>query len=166
MVVDCGVIWKRLWCKKIPFDFALDLFQWSKRIAHQSIVPNYMENIENPEPFPIQNCWHRPFTEVTHFSSQSWRLERNPHYWQDLGIQGMEFPALPSNEQATLALLQGEVDWAGNFLPAIDRIFVERDPEHHNYWFPTMGASVLLYPNHMRAPFDDVNVSDLTEHQS
>ena len=33
-------------------------------------------------------------------------------------------PALPSNEQATLALLQGEVDWAGNFLLTIDRIFV------------------------------------------
>ena len=63
------------------------------------------------------------------------------------------FPALPSNEQATLALLQGEVDWAGNFrLRLIE--FVDRDPDHHTYWFPTMGASVLLYPNHTRAPFD------------
>jgi peptide/nickel transport system substrate-binding protein len=144
----------------VRFRFKESCFSGLERIAHQSIVPEHIwKDIENPGTFPNpEPVGTGPFTEVTHFSSQSWRLERNPHYWQELGIQGMEFPALPSNEQATLALLQGEVDWAGNFLPAIDRIFVERDPEHHNYWFPTMGASVLLYPNHMRAPFDDVNV--------
>lgn len=144
----------------VHFVFNQPCFSGLERIAHQAIIPEHIwTDVENPGTYPNPDpVGTGPFTEVTHFTSQSWRLERNPHYWQELGIQGMEFPALPSNEQATLALLQGEVDWAGNFLPAIDRIFVERDPEHHTYWFPTMGASVLLYPNHMRAPFDDVNV--------
>ena len=144
----------------VHFVFKEPCFSGLERIAHQSIVPKHIwQNVDNPGTYPNpEPVGTGPFTEVTHFTSQSWRLERNPYYWQPLGIQGMEFPALPSNEQATFALLQGEVDWAGNFLPAIERIFVERDPNHHNYWFPTMGASVLLYPNHTKAPFDDLNV--------
>ena len=144
----------------VVFQFKQPCFSGLERIAHQSIVPKHIwEKIENPGTFPNPNpVGTGPFTEVTHFTSQSWRLEANPHYWQELGVKGLEFPALPSNEQATLALLQGEVDWAGNFLPAIDRIFVDRDPEHHQYWFPTSGASVLLYPNHQREPLDDKRV--------
>ncbi len=144
----------------VRFVFQKPCFSGLERIAHQPIVPQHIwKDIEEPSSFPNPNpVGTGPFTEVTHFTSQSWRLEKNPYYWQELGIQGMEFPALPSNEQATLALLQGEVDWAGNFLPAIERIFVGRDPEHHHYWFPTRGASVLLYPNHTRAPFDDKRV--------
>ena len=51
-----------------------------------------------------------------------------------------------------------EVDWAGKFIPAIDRVFVSRNPEHHEYWFPLTGSTVFLYTNTTRAPFDDPNV--------
>ena len=51
-----------------------------------------------------------------------------------------------------------EVDWAANFIPAIDRVYVGRDPEFHRYWFPLTGSSVFLYANTARAPFDDVRV--------
>jgi len=57
-----------------------------------------------------------------------------------------------------MALVEGAVDWAGNFVPAIDRTFVDRDPEHNHFWFPLVGSTVFLYPNTTRAPFDDVRV--------
>src|SRR5262245_2812297 len=66
--------------------------------------------------------------------------------------------AYPSNDQANLALVEGEVDWAGNFVPAVERTFVARDREHNGYWFPSFGCVVFLYANTKRPPFDDERV--------
>ncbi len=139
-----------------PFASGLDA------LAHQAIVPEHIwSKIENPvefaNPEPVASG---PYTEILHFGGQLWDLGQNPHYWQDLSKspKALRFPAFPSNEQAALALLQGEVDWAGNFLPAIERIYVGRNPEHHKYWFPLVGTSVLLYPNNTDPMFSDVRV--------
>ena len=51
-----------------------------------------------------------------------------------------------------MALSRGEIDWAGSFLPAIDQVFVDKDPDHHHYWHPMVGASVFLFPNTARPP--------------
>ena len=48
-----------------------------------------MEDIENRDLSQSEPVGTGPFTSDS-FSSQSWRLG-NPHYWQDRGIQGMEF---------------------------------------------------------------------------
>jgi peptide/nickel transport system substrate-binding protein len=51
-----------------------------------------------------------------------------------------------------------EVDWAGNFIPAVDRVYVDRLPGSHRYWFPLTGSSIFLYANTTRSPFNDVRV--------
>jgi peptide/nickel transport system substrate-binding protein len=73
-------------------------------------------------------------------------------------VEALRFPAYPGNERANLALVFDESDWAGNFVPAIDRVFVDRDPEHHRYWFPLTGSTIFLYANTTRPPFDDLRV--------
>ena len=35
----------------------------------------------------------------------------------------------------------------GAFIPAVDRVFVEKNPEHHKYWFPLTGHTTFLYTN-------------------
>ena len=67
-------------------------------------------------------------------------------------------PAFPTNDQASLALIHGEVDWAGSFVPAIDRIFVSKDPEHRGYFFPRVEGTVMLYTNTRKKPLNDVRV--------
>lgn len=132
-------------------------------IAHQSIVPRHIwEAVDDPvtfdNPSPVGSG---PFTEVTRFETQVYELGRNPHYWQPdaaAGIAALRLPALPSNEQANLALIHGEIDWTGTFIPAVDRVFVERDPAHHRYWFPLVGSTIFLYANTARPPFEDVRV--------
>jgi peptide/nickel transport system substrate-binding protein len=101
-----------------------------------------------------------PFTEVIRFTSQRFELGRNPHYWQEgkPAVSVLRFPAVGGNEQGAWALSRGEVDWAGSFLPAIDKVFVDKDPEHHHYWHPLVGASVFLFPNTTRPPLDDPSV--------
>lgn len=129
-------------------------------IAQQSIVPEHIwKDISDPvtftNPDPVGTG---PFTEVVRFETQIYEMGRNPHYWQPDAAPGLEIlrmPAFPSNEQANLALIHGEIDWTGTFIPAIDRVFVGRDPAHHQYWFPLIGSTVFLYPNTTRPPFDD-----------
>lgn len=131
-------------------------------IASVPVVPEHVwSKVADPvtftNPDPVATG---PFTVVRSFSNQMYELGRNPNYWQSgkPKVEALRFLAYPSNDQANLALVEGSVDWAGNFVPAIDRTFVSRDPAHNGYWFPLMGSTVFLYANTTRKPFDDVRV--------
>lgn len=131
-------------------------------IAHQALVPRHAwASVEDPvsftNPTPIATG---PFTEVRLFQNQVYELGRNPKYWQPgkPAVEALRMPAFPGNDQANLALIDGELDWAANYVPAIDRVYVKRDPAHHHYWFPPMGSTVFLYANTTRAPFTEVSV--------
>lgn len=131
-------------------------------IGHQPIVPKHIwKDVSNPVTFTNENpIATGPFTKVTRFENQVYELGRNPNYWQPdkPTLQGLRFPAYPGNDQATLALLHGEVDWAGNFVPDIERIYAGKDPGHHEYWFPLVGGTVMLYANTRREPLSDIRV--------
>ncbi len=130
-------------------------------VAHTPIVPQHIWSevgdpvgFSNPDPVATG-----PFTQVERFQTQLFELGRNPHYWQGPpGVSVLRFPAVSSNDQANLALVQGDIDWAGNFVPAVERTFEARDPEHFHAWFPIVGDTVFLYPNSTRPPLDQVAV--------
>ena len=131
-------------------------------VAHQPIVPRHIwEKVDDPvsfsNPDPVGTG---PFTEVLRFDQQVWELGKNPHYWQEgvPAVDVLRFPAVGSNDQALLALVRGEVDWAGSFVPAIARTYVGRDPEHFHYWFPAVGDTVFLYPQTTLPALSDVRV--------
>jgi len=131
-------------------------------IGHQPIVPKHIwKDISNPVSFANEDpIATGPFTKVTHFENQVYELGRNPNYWQPdkPSLRGLRFPAYPGNDQATLALLHNEVDWAGNFVPDVERIYGAKDPQHHEYWFPLVGGTVMLYANTRREPLSDIRV--------
>ena len=131
-------------------------------IASQSIIPKHIwKDVDDPvkfsNPDPVGTG---PFTEIIRFGSQLWELGKNSNYWQTGKpfIDKLIFPAYPSNEQVTLALLSGELDWAGAFIPAVERVFVSKDPEHHHYWFPLTGHTTFLHTNTMDPILKDVRV--------
>jgi peptide/nickel transport system substrate-binding protein len=131
-------------------------------LLQQSIVPAHVwRGVADPLAFTNPNpVGTGPFTEVRVFRNQVWELGKNPRYWQPgkPAVDALRMIAYPSNDQANLALVEGEIDWAGNFVPAIERTFVARDRAHHGYWYPSTGSTVFLYPNAQRAPLDDVRV--------
>ncbi|MBK9034466.1 MAG: ABC transporter substrate-binding protein [Myxococcales bacterium] len=144
-------------------------FQFSRRflpglddVLAQLIVPAHVwRTVKDPIAFANEHpVATGPFTEVRVFRNQIYELGRNPHYWQPgkPKLEALRFPAYPSNDRANLALIFDEVDWAGNFVPAIDRVFVARAPAHHAYWFPLTGSTIFLYANTKRPPFDDPRV--------
>jgi peptide/nickel transport system substrate-binding protein len=148
--------------RNVEFRFQRVFIPGLDDIVAQLIVPEHIwSEIDDPLGFANENpVATGPFTEVRIFRNQVYELGRNPRYWQEgrPQIEALRFPAYPSNDRANMAIVFDEVDWAGRFLPAIERVYVERDPEHHRYWFPLTGSTVFLYSNTTRAPFDDVRV--------
>ncbi|MCA9758766.1 MAG: ABC transporter substrate-binding protein [Candidatus Eisenbacteria bacterium] len=146
----------------VEFSFQRVFIPGFDDITAQPIVPQHVwREVEDPVAFANETpVATGPFTEVRVFQNQVYELGKNPHYWQPGKpyIDGLRFPAYPSNDRANLALVFGEAEWAGNFVPAIDRVFVDRDPEDHGYWFPLTGSCIFLYANTRRAPFDDRRV--------
>ncbi|HYF61290.1 MAG TPA: ABC transporter substrate-binding protein [Herpetosiphonaceae bacterium] len=130
-------------------------------VSAQVIVPEHVwSTVTDPVKYQNENpVGTGPFTEVTVFENQIYALGKNPNYWQagKPYIAGLRFPAYPGNDQANLATLNGENDWAGNFIPDIENTYVAKDP-NNGYYFPALGGEIMLYLNTTKAPFDDVNV--------
>jgi peptide/nickel transport system substrate-binding protein len=131
-------------------------------VVNQMIVPEHQwKDVTDPVKFTNENpIATGPFTEITVFENQVYQVEKNPNYWQPGKpyIQGFRNPAYPGNDQANLATINGENDYAANFIPDIEKTFVAKDPTNHGYWFPPLGGTVMLYLNTTRKPFDNVNV--------
>jgi peptide/nickel transport system substrate-binding protein len=146
----------------VDFRFARPFIPGFDEIAAQQIVPEHVwREVADPVTFANENpVATGPFTQVRMFQNQVYELGRNPRYWQTgrPRIEALRCPAYPTNDRANLALVFDEVDWAGNFIPAVDRVYVGRDPRNHHYWFPLTGSSIFLYANTTRPPFDDARV--------
>jgi peptide/nickel transport system substrate-binding protein len=127
-------------------------------LSNQYIVPEHIwKDVKDPVTFTNENpVGTGPFTEVTRFDDQVYIVEKNPHYWQEGKpyIQGLKYPAYPGNDQANMALANGDIDWAGNFVPDIEKTYVSKDPANFHYYF-TEGDTIMLYINPKLKPFDD-----------
>lgn len=166
--LDQHAVWKVLESveasgeREVVFRFSRVFTPVLFRIAQQPIVPEHVwKDVADPvafaNPEPVATG---PFTVVRTFQNQIYELGKNPNYWQPgkPEIAGLRFPAYPSNESAALALMNGEIDWSGKFIPDIERVYVAKDPAHHQYWFPNLGTVHSVYVNHARPPFDDVRL--------
>jgi peptide/nickel transport system substrate-binding protein len=165
--LDGGNVWRFIESVEVKSSTSA-VFSFSKvyspgfgSLMHQMIVPEHIwSKLKDPvkfvNPKPVGTG---PFTELSVFRSQVYELEANPHYWGGkTSVRKLRMPAYGSNDSATLALINGELDWAGHFVPAVDRTFVKRNPKDHHYWFPLIGPMVFLYANTSRPPFDNVQV--------
>jgi peptide/nickel transport system substrate-binding protein len=148
--------------KTVTFTFSRVYTPALYDLGMQPIAPKHIwEKVADPVTETNENpVGTGPFTNVTRFEAQVWQLEKNDTYWQE-GLplfQGIRFPAYATNDAANLATVNGENDWAGNFIPDVQKTFVDKDPEHNHYWFPATGDTVQLYAQTTKAPWDDVNV--------
>jgi len=99
-----------------------------------------------------------PF-KLKSFSPQLIDYAKNPNYWQPgkPEVAELKYPSYNSNTGAELVLSQGQLDWTGLFTPDIQKTYVNRDPAHNHYWFPTRNV-VMLYLNTAKAPFNKLAV--------
>jgi peptide/nickel transport system substrate-binding protein len=130
-------------------------------IANQIIVPEHIwKDVADPLSWTNDNpVATGPFTQVTKFESQIYVLDKNPHYWQNgkPTFQGIRYPAYADNDAANLALVNGDLDWTGNFVPDIETTFVAKNPENNHYYF-VGGDGISLLINTTLKTFDDATI--------
>lgn len=93
------------------------------------------------------------------FSPQVYTLVKNKYFWQKGKpyVDALRFPAFTGNDSAQLALVKGEVDWAGLLIPNIKSVYASKDP-NNKYWFTASGSPVSIWLNDASAPFNNVHV--------
>lgn len=146
----------------VTFTFTTPFSPALFEVGQQIIVPEHVWSaVEDPSretnAVPVGTG---PYTEVAQFQAQSFVLEKNPNYWQPekQQIEGIRMLAFAGNDGANLAAVNGDVDWAPQFMPNIEETFISKDPENRDYWFPPTGAMINWQLNTAKAPFDDVDV--------
>lgn len=130
-----------------------------ERIGGVNIVPEHVwAEVADPVTFTNENpVGTGPFTEILDFQDQVYLQCKNPNYWQEgkPHFDCLRLTANPGNEQAIAGMIAGEIDWAGHFVPDIEKTYIAADPEHNNYYF-TPNDTISLYMNTTQAPFDDL----------
>lgn len=145
----------------VQFSFKQVFSQAIYDLINQVIVPEHVwSKVDDPvkftNPDPVSTG---PFNKIISFQTQSMEVDRNPDYWQAGRpyIKGIRWASYAGNQQLTQALITNQLDWGGGYVPNIGKIYVNKDPKHHYFWWPLVGV-VYLVVNHARPPFDQLEV--------
>jgi peptide/nickel transport system substrate-binding protein len=115
-----------------------------ENIAGVGILPQAIwSKVGNPATYADANpVGTGPFM-LDSFTPQGFTLKQNPDYWQKVSVQKVYFPVYVSNTGALNALFSGQIDWTGNYIPGLQRNFVDKDPSTHHYWEGSNGDESL-----------------------
>ena len=93
------------------------------------------------------------------FTPQGFTMVKNPDYWQAslVKVPKVFFPVYTSNTGALSALFSGQIDWTGNFIPGLQKSFVDTSPSTHHYWEAPGGTNSLM-PNLNKWPTNQLAV--------
>jgi peptide/nickel transport system substrate-binding protein len=131
-----------------------------QNIAGTAIVPKAIWSaVGNPATYvDADPVGTGPF-ELGSFTPQGFTLKQNPGYWQAsmVHVPKVYFPVYTSNTGALAALFSGAIDWTGNFIPGLQKDFVDTSPSTHHYW-EAPGATNALFPNLNQWPTNQLAV--------
>lgn len=143
----------------VRFDFNKAYSPGLYEVGQQVIAPKHVwSKIADPAKATNDNpVGTGPYTQVSHFQTQSFELDKNPNYWQPEKQQltGIRMLAFAGNSGANLALQNGDVDWSDQFIPNVQKTYIDKDPAHRHFWYPTTGGTINWQLNTTKAPFND-----------
>jgi peptide/nickel transport system substrate-binding protein len=131
-----------------------------EEIAGTAIVPKSIwSTAGSPATFADPNPVGTGPYELSSFTPQGFTLKKNPYYWQaaDVQVPKVFFPVYTSNTGALSALFAGQIDWTGNFIPGLQKSFVDTAPAYHHYWEAPGGTNSLM-PNLNKWPTSQLAV--------
>lgn len=138
----------------VVINFSRSVYTLLYFIADTPMLPEKIWSKVNPATYPDTKPVGTGPYEVSSFTSAGITLTRNPHYWGGTPpVAEVRFPAYDSNDSANLALEQGSLDWAGNFVQNIKTAWVGKNASTNHYWDAPLSTQNLL-PNLTEFPFN------------
>lgn len=144
--------------KTVTVSFNSSMFAFEAALANTIVVPEHVFADVDPVEFTNEEpVVSGPFV-LDQFGQQLYTLKANESYWNadEVEVEQVRYPA-SSDQTFNSSLQAGEFDWSGGFVANIDKIYIDKDPEHRAYWYPGDGLVNLLV-NTQTAPFDDVEL--------
>ncbi|WP_169794089.1 ABC transporter substrate-binding protein, partial [Alicyclobacillus acidiphilus] len=131
----------------VVFQFKQPDVPFAYYVEQTPIVPKHIWNsLGDPTKVKVTNPISTgPFT-LASFSQQNYTFKANPNYWGgEVQVPEIRIDEVEGNDNAELQLASGTIDWAGYFIPNVDKVYASRSP-NNKYWFPST-APIVLYPN-------------------
>jgi peptide/nickel transport system substrate-binding protein len=130
-------------------------------IGHTFIVPEHIWSKENPATFTDPSPVGTGPYMLDKFSPQGFTLKQNPHYWNKAAVKvpAISYPAYTANFNIVNPLASGEIDYAGNFIPDVEKVYLSKSETNHTWYtkapFATANNVVSLFFNVKKAPLND-----------
>jgi peptide/nickel transport system substrate-binding protein len=143
----------------LVINFTTPVYTLLYYIANTPMVPeNVWSKVGNPATYADTDPIGTGPYKLSSFSPQTVILTANTSYWQGAPkVTKLEYPAYDSNTSANLALEQGQLDWAGNFVQNIKTAWVGKDPATNKYWDFGLQTETLI-PNLTAFPMNSLAV--------
>ncbi|MGH9104816.1 MAG: ABC transporter substrate-binding protein [Acidimicrobiales bacterium] len=107
-------------------------------IAGAGVIPEHVwSKVGNPAAFADPNPVGTGPYMLASFTPEGFTLKVNPDYWQkslEPKVPEVYFPVYTSNTGALTALYSGKIDWTGNFIPGLQKNFVDTNPKFHHFY--------------------------------
>jgi peptide/nickel transport system substrate-binding protein len=123
----------------------------------QFVVPKHIwQNVSDPKnflnPTPVGSG---PFDVVGNFTTQSYQLNKNPHYWVAGApkIPCLQYVQAASNDAALALIQSGQVDWTHNFVPNVAQAYISKDPKHFHAFYATTAYPISLVFDNTQYPY-------------
>ncbi len=111
------------------------------------MLPEHLwSKVKNPATATITNPVGTGPMVLKSYSSTLIKYVANPHYWKGKEyVTGVNVPSYSSNAAATTALVNGQLDWAGNDIANINAVFVSKNPATNHYYFAPGNTASLIF---------------------
>lgn len=145
---------------KVVLGFSGPVYSDINYIAGETyMLPEHIwKNVKDPATFLNQSPVGTGGFEVSKVSGAVMDLTANPHYYMP-GLpkfKTIEFLSFKGNTSSDLAVENGQVDWAGNYIPEIKQDFLSKSPQNTVTDIP-LGTEFLV-PNDKTGPTASVAV--------
>lgn len=107
------------------------------------VSKNVWKSIKNPATATIATPIGTGPYVLKSFNTTLVTFTANKHYWGGkVPISQVNVPSYNSNSSASTALASGQLDWAGNDIPSIRSVFLDKSKNNHYFFAP--GSTVTL----------------------
>jgi peptide/nickel transport system substrate-binding protein len=142
----------------VTVDFPTPQYMNLEYIAGEAIVPQSVwSKVGNPATYTDATPIGTGPYVLGSFTQEGVTMTANPSYWQKVPVKKVYFPVYTSNTTALSALFSGQITWTGNYIPGLQKEFVNTSPAYHHYW-EGADSSNALDPNLNQWPTNQLPV--------